>query len=819
MKSTSLIFTACLFILSFFFISTASAQTQFKLSGEVLDSASGKGIGYATVSLMDSASRPVAAWACDGNGKFDYTAKVSGHYQLVASAVGYSPGTRPITVSKAQERLEPILLVAGVDIEAVAVTVTKPLIKSEIDKVTYSVEADPEAPVSTALDILRKVPMISVDGEDNVQLQGQSNFKVLVNGKSSSLMDQNFKDVIRGMPASSVKDIEVITNPSSKYEAEGVGGIINIITNRKSIGGYNGSLGLGGDTFGGYNGNAYLSAKTGKFSFSGNIHGGSRRRPSTESQSYQENLLSETNRYVNSQTGGDPYRFKSIGYQVEASYEIDTFNLLTLAFSGFNGGSDFNSFSQTTTSDIQNQTVQEFTNTMQSKGRFGYLSGNLDYQRIFKKPGQTFTVSYKFDNNPGQRDYESQIEGIINYNSYGQRSENDTWSRAHTVQIDYVDPLSKVSTIETGTKFILRQNGNDPQTYERATPDDPWVLNPDRKNALDYDQYIWGVYGAYTMKIKKISLKAGARLETTWNDGTFTLAPEGAPVSYRLDNSLFNVIPYATFSYAPKQSRRYSVAYTQRLSRPGIWYMNPYVDDRDPMNITTGNPNLDAEITHTVNANYGIYDTKVTFTVGGNASFTNNSIEQVTSVGTEGRSLTTYYNVGKRDRYGLNIYYSWRPSSKFSLNINLAGGYMVVEGVQNRNDGFNYNGNVSSRIGLWKGGSLNVNAYYSSPRIQLQGKSASFYYYGLGVSQKALKDKVTFNLSATNPFNRDINFWTKQQTDTYYRRSDSWYPMQSARLNVTWNFGKAQVQVKKARRSITNDDVKSGEDGGGGGGQ
>ncbi len=157
---------------------------------------------------------------------------------------------------------------SGVELKEVTVTAQKPLVKIEPDKIVYSMESDPEAQTNNVLEMLYKIPLVTVDAEDNITVNGQSNFKVLVNGKSSSMMSTNFKEVLKSLPANTIKDIEVITNPSSKYDAEGVGGIINIITTKKTISGYNGSVSSGVDARGSLNWSAYLATKIKKFSFS-----------------------------------------------------------------------------------------------------------------------------------------------------------------------------------------------------------------------------------------------------------------------------------------------------------------------------------------------------------------------------------------------------------------------------------------------------------------------------------------------------------------------------------------------------------------------
>lgn len=217
--------------------------------------------------------------------------------------------------------------------QADAAIVFGQLITTDIDKTTYNTTNDPETPSLTALEMMRKVPMLTVDGDDNLKLNGQANFKILVNGKSSTLMSSNYKEVLKSMPAGSIKNIEVITNPPAKYDAEGIGGIINIITDRKSIDGFNGSVGAGIRRFGSGNANAYIAAANGKFSISANYFVGQYMSPSAKQNTYRENFNSDNMKYLNMGGGGNATNL-NYGFNIEASYEIDTLNLITLSAGG-----------------------------------------------------------------------------------------------------------------------------------------------------------------------------------------------------------------------------------------------------------------------------------------------------------------------------------------------------------------------------------------------------------------------------------------------------------------------------------------------------
>lgn len=802
-----------------FFTPSAFAQNTFKITGHVTDSATNKGAEYATVIILDKEGKSAASLITEASGRFGATVKEAGEYTLTVSSIGYRTLEKPIRIEAPETDLGELVLVPGVEMESVTVSTTKPLIRSDIDKIAYSVEADPEAPVSTALDILRKVPLITVDGEDNVLLQGQSNYKVLLNGKSSSMLSNNFKEMMRSMPASSIKDIEVITNPSSRYEAEGVGGIINIVTLRKNDVGYSGSVGLSTNSQGGYGGNGYLSGKVGKFTLSTNLYANRVKQPGYNLTSYQENRIMGQ---ITESEGGADLKADIYQYQVEASYEVDSLNLLTLSFWGYNQDINMDQYMDSWITDTEGNPLWSYRNRIWNSQKSGGLSGNIDYQRTFMKPDRTFTLSYKLENNPNDRTTENIIENTVNYTPYQQRSVNDAVFWEHTFQVDYLDPITAKSTLEVGAKYILRQNESDPETYRRATSADPWVDDPTQWNKLDYDQHILGAYLGYTYKFNpKASVKVGTRAEATWNDGVFSWYNHESQQNdeTRFDNRQFNLVPYVTLSYAPKPTNRFSLSYTQRLYRPSISILNPYVNTSNPESIYYGNPDLESEVSHSFNLTYGIFGSSHTLNLQANAMLVNNSIEYYTWFEeNESFSRSSYFNIGKRRTFGANAYYSYRLGAKLTFNTSLNARYVDISrsGDGAGNSGWSYNGYVQARVGVWKNGAFTGTVQYSSPSVSLQSESSGMFYYGMSFSQRLLKQKLSLSISVTSPFRKYLTYWSEMDSEHFYRRSDQRQLIRNLSFSVNYTFGKMNVQVKRARRGIQNDDLKGGSGGEGG---
>jgi outer membrane receptor protein involved in Fe transport len=800
----------CLLLISISLYYSAAAQNKpvsYQVSGQIIEKITGNGVPFATVIIKNDSINEKKAQACDVSGQFSLSLSAPLNYIITVSSVGYKELNIPISVTQLKTDLGKITMEEGIELKEVTIIAQKPLVKIDPDKIVYNMESDPDAQTSNVLEMLHKVPLLTVDAEDNVTVNGQSNFKVLINGKSSSMMSSNFKEVLKSLPANSIKDIEVITNPSSKYDAEGVGGIINIITSKKTINGYTGSVSSGVDARGSMNWSAYLATKIKKFSFSSRYYGNQFKQPESFTNTSTEYYNNTDYHYSNS-TGKSSYTGLSNGFSGEASYDIDSLNLISLSFWGYQGSYENNGFNETQYLNTANDITRMYINNIRSNNSFGALSGNIDYQKTYNKPDKSLTFSYKIDNNPRTIKNVNDIAGISNYPSYLQRSENAAVGREQTFQADYYDPITSMHQVEGGVKFILRQNTSDSETYRDS-------IMLDNENDLDYNQYIMGIYAGYLLKWKKLSTKTGLRLERTWNDGNSITSG----ISTDFTNRLFNLVPYITFSFMPKPGQTIKLSYTQRLSRPGIWYLNPYVNNIDSLNISYGNPQLDAEVSHMFEFGYTYFTPKINFSATSTSSFINNSIESISTVELNGATENTYENIGKNQRYGLNIYAAYRPSNKINITFNGGGNYSNLEannGYSISNSGFSYRGSMGARCILWKDGSLNANFGVFSSNVTLQGKSSSFFYTSLGVSQHLLKRKLMISLSASDPFWYKKSYTSEMGDKTFFADSEYTYLARNLRLSITWNFGKMEFQVKKARRGIRNDDLKSGGDSQGG---
>ncbi|BDX38860.1 TonB-dependent receptor [Tenuifilaceae bacterium CYCD] len=793
--------------------SQKSSEPVFKLRGQVSDSTSNVSIPYATITILNDSDNSIEKqMATDADGVFETSLNSSGNYVIVANSIGYNSIRKPIEVKSFDKLLDVgklALSQATVELGEVQVVGLKPLVKVEADKLTYNADADPDTKTSNALDLLKKVPLITVDGEDNVQLKGSSNYKVFMNGKPSTMATNNTKDFLKNLPASSIKNIEVITSPGAKYDAEGVGGIINIITQKKILNGYTGSVNAGVNNLGVVNGGISYSATFGKLGVSTSLYNYYQDNPYYRNSTFRI----DTSNYTSTTDGKSKYKGMSPWGEGELSYEIDSLNLINASF-GFWYAKNKN-LSSSTRSEVD-LTTKEYRLSNETKYVWGEPEGSIDYQRISKRnKDQIFTLSYKVNSNPEKSDGESVIDNVVNYYESWRKSKNDASSTEHTFQADYVKPFALDYKLEIGLKYILRKNSSETDAYYYDYANQQFVYDPTQINDFDYTQNIYAAYLSGSKSIKKLSLKAGLRVENVNTDGTFTAS------SYTdFENSNFEYVPSASMSYQMNEASSIRLSYSKRIQRPDIWYLNPFVNDLDPTNISYGNPKLDPERFHNFELNVGRFSKagSINFTLYN--SFSNNGIDRITSL-KDGALVTTYGNVDKIQTWGVSSYASLRFGQKINVNINGSVNYNSIdsqEGLGLRSDGWGYNVYGNVQYLLPKGFKVSAYGMCFKRAAQLQTSVSTFYNMGLSVSKSMLKEKMTISLSARNIFWDKMKYTYTVEGVSYRQESEMYRSGRNFGIYISYRFGEMNTQLKKTQRGINNDDVKKGESGGSSGG-
>lgn len=798
-----------------FFNITAFAQhisTVVSLKGAAIDSAGHAPIGFLTVTLKDSASlKTVKSMLTKENGSFEIDGLTIQTYQLTIAGVGFR--TKSVYVPATMWRSDKIaelgnllLSAATNELQAVSVTAFKPVIKQEIDRLAYDVQADPDSKALTVIEMLRKVPLVTVDGDDNIQLQGSSNYRIFINGKPSALMTNNPKDVLKSMPANTVQKIEIITTPPAKYDSEGLAGIINIITTKKTTDGYNGALMARYNVPWGPAGNFTGTYKKNKFGITGYIGGSRQVRTTTGLVNYRE-AFSPQSTYL--QTGdrsnSGSYRYGS----AELSFEQDTLHLLTAGFNynrgAYNSESDFfNSFN----SQVPSVLPQSYN--LLNNGRNGYtgIDASLNYQLGFKRAkNQLFTASYRYSYFTNTQEDELRAINRINYNNPDYNQQNDAGSKEHTLQIDYVQPVRKL-TIEAGIKAILRYNYSLSGAQNLTVVDGQDVLTEDaaRTNNFNYHQNIYSAYNSYTYQLTNWTLKAGVRLEQTHVDADFVTN------SSKLNQNYTNLVPSVSVQRRLKNNQSLTFGFTNRLQRPGIWQLNPFIDRTNPQIFSTGNPGLQPVTSNLLELNYSKSGTH-TFNIKASYFYTGSAIQNVTRLLADTLTLSTYANVGINRIVRLDFNDNVPFGKKFNVSLNTNIFYVWISGFDNgifySNKGPRTNTFASVNYKPGNDWSLTASGGYNRRYINLQGSSKDYAYSYFSVAKSWLSKALTLTGTVNNPYQARYAFTQYTRTNDFYQSNTSNSYYRTFNVSLNYKFGKLTGDIKKNQRNINNDDKSS----------
>ncbi len=811
-------FKLTLIFLSFYCIAFAqTTNNNVVIKGIVADSVNNKPLSYVTIALQDAATKTTikSALAKD-DGSFEITIANDKNYLLVIAFTGYINKTIPIKSKETTVDIGKIVLSpSGKQLKEVVVTAVRPVMKRQIDGITYDVTADPESVALTALDMMRKVPLLSVDASDNIKLKGNSNYKILINGKESALVAKNPSDVLRAMPATNIERIEVITTPPAKYDAEGLAGIINIITKKNMDQGYN--IGVNGryNSVWGPGLNLNGTMKQGKFGLSAyagyNVH-------KQQSRDFGNTQTFFADNSVLSQAGSNLNHGTNKYGNAELSYEIDSLNLITGSIEIFKGNRYQSGNQLSTTLDANDFTQEQYRLANNGYENFEGVDAAINYQLGFKKDkNRLLTLSYKYSYSPNSQFNNNVFSDTINYQQPGYQQYNSAGNKEHTIQLDYVHPFKKI-TLEAGGKAIIRNNYSNFETNNFNDSAQKYILDPLQSNDFNYHQNIYSLYNSYQYKFEKWTAKAGVRLERTTINANFV------SVNSSVDQDYNNLIPSLSIQKNFKTSS-ITFGYTDRISRPGIEQLNPFVDQSNPKFISTGNPNLKPELNHTFELNYSNF-TKTSVNIGLSYAFSKNSIQNVTSLQINNTAnsidtvtLTTYENLGNNSRLGLNVNTNFSIIKDLTVSLNGQLAHVWLKGAYNgqfyTNQGYTGNAFMNAGYKFGKGFRFGIDAGFFSGDVNLQGKSSAFIFSSYVLSKTFLNKKATISLVANNPYSKTFTYHSHTTTPDFYQSSYGDEPYRTFAVRFNFKFGKLNSEIKKNQRTINNDDSKGGKSNGG----
>ncbi|WP_233636097.1 TonB-dependent receptor domain-containing protein [Hymenobacter setariae] len=802
----------------------AAVANTGSLTGTVLDSVSRQPVSYATVVLLPTAGseKAISGVAADDAGKFSLTKLPTGTFRLRISYVGYGTHTQAVTVTSGATALGTIRLPAAATALNEAVVVgAKPVVEVRPDRLVYNAEQDLSNAGGTATDVLRKSPLLAVDGEGNVKMRGSSNFRVLVNNKPSPTLASNLTEALKSIPADQIKSVEIITTPPAKYDGEGTAGIINIILKKGVDQGVNGRIGASGGNRNS-NFNSALNFKKGKVGFTSSASAGAWYNPGY-SERTRVGYNEERQEISNLLQTADVYN-KGKWYYGTLGLDYDPAEHHSISLAG-----SINGYGGNSTNDLFNR-LTGLTNrlyTRRTDNRFSGLNveGTGTYTRTFKQARKEWSVLGQYALNTGTFGYDfdqydnSTVLLPAEQATYRERSRGRTPGHEITLQSDFTQPFGDKNTLEMGVKAIFRRTGSVANVDTLRPADNPSYL-PDGRRITDfsYAQDVQAAYATYSFGLgKKTSLSLGSRLERTALSADFRTSASFTPPAY------LSLLPNGSAQYKLSEASSVRAAYSRRITRPFIDYLNPFVDRSDRQNLSFGNPYLSPELTDAYELSYNTNFKSNSINISASVRHTGNAIESVRFLTTNPSaplpagvvpdpSVTaqTFQNVAANTFYQLNFYGSFKPLENWDLSGGPDVQYIVRRSpaLNTNRQGLTAGLNLNTSYKLKKGFSLQGFVYASLPSPDIQGRGSANLYYQMGAKKTFLKEKADLVLNFGSPFN---NYWPYRNTVStalFEERSEFRAYQRSFRLSFSYRFG--QAQQGKQRKQISNDDTKGG---------
>jgi outer membrane receptor protein involved in Fe transport len=824
------------YILIALFCFTLSAQAQFgvggggatttgRISGTIIDSLTKKPMDYASVGLYRSGGKsPITGVVTDDKGNFKLDNVKPGIYKLAISFIGYP--TKYIdkvttTPSKPDAKLGQVLLAPSSHaLKEVSVVGQAALIENKIDKIVYNAEKDLTAAGGNATDVLQKVPLVAVDLNGNVSIRGDQNVRVLINGKPSGATSASLSDVLKTIPADQIKSIEVVTSPSAKYDAEGSAGILNIITKQKNVSGISGSI-SGGVGTRQNNGNANINYNHNRLSLSANV-GGNATWPQTSLTSSDQDFFYNDPTQHRSQTSTGTSRVKRHGIigSASAGYDFNAFNNLRTSIRLNQGGFDPNSKTDYTRSYYYDPTLN---NAYQSNNighnSFGGFDWNVDYTHKFKKEGHELSLSTQWSHSKIVTDYTTYFFNTDEFQNL--KNNIDGKNNEYTIQADYVLPINKVLKLEAGGKNIIRRIKS---VSDYFNPDgDNFIYDPVNSNKYNYNQTVWAGYSVLTVTLPKgYSILAGARLENT--------NIHGEPINdlqslQPFDQNYNTFIPSLTLQKALTPTQTIKLAYSKRITRPSLQFLNPFVNKSNITAQSVGNPLLAPEVSQTVELGYNTFIKSSVINLSAYYKHTTGLIEGLVTNLPEDQegTITTYQNIGTNNSIGASFFGSVTPFKILTIrgSINAytykptAIDQLTHEQTQTSTY-FQYNAFLSAQVTLPSGFIAESFAVQNSARRTIQGSNPSFSIFGVGVKKQFMQKKASIGINAIEPFSTYKNFNTDLKTPTFTQSSKFAFPFRSFGITFSYSFGKLNFSNPQQKKGVNNDDMKQGDQGAGG---
>lgn len=787
-----------------------SMQSGASLAGQLIDNQTKQTIEYGNVILFLIRDSSMAAGTIsDSEGRFVLNNIKPGMYFLKASFMGYADMIiDSIRITPPPKQIDVGILYLdekSIDIGNVVVTGEKDMIINNLDKKVINVDKDLTTVGGTGVDVVQNIPSVTVDVDGNVSYRGNQNIRILVDGKPSELLGLGTGDILSAIPASDIESIELVTNPSARYDPEGTGGILNIILKKRVDGGFNGSINAAAGTGDKYNGSINLNYRSSDLNFFGSLD--SRRfETDTEGNSLRENNFNNSISYLNQNNSG-VFTRSGYNFTVGMDYNPDNFNTLTLSVRSRAFGFDNSSFAANTSFNSQNQVTGYFERSSEADRNMNGQNYTLSYKRTYHKKGAELTGDIVFGEFAMKRN-EDFIQTIFN-NDLTPSGEPDLMQRGlsrnknkqWTVQSNYINPIEGFGRIETGFKTTLKNFNSKNEYLDYNYLSDNWLSDDSRKTDFDYKENIYAAYGIYSNSLDDFKFQAGVRFEQANITGTEMISVSSFSKSY------FAFYPTVHLVQTLPAEQEIQLSYSRRVERPNNWRLNPYVDRSDSLNLSYGNPELNPEYINAIELGYSKLFGRTALTSSFFYRNTSDAITRYTIIRDDGVTESTWRNLAKNISYGLELTAGVPAFEWFRTNASFTYFNSQFEGFNLSSNDYSWMAKLNNSFMLSKDFNFQININYNAPGVWFQSKRKEQFSTDFAVKKDFMDGQLSLTFRVSDVFN--TRKWESETfgpnfTTTSYRKMES----RAAYLGFSFRLNPANNNRERERRQRNeNDDM------------
>lgn len=775
-----------------------------KITGILTDSQTSQPIGYGSVVLFRAKdSIMVNGSISNDKGNFTIDKVPFGKYFLKVTFVGYSTArVNNITVAPKNsdvELKEIKLKPSSVSTQEVVITSERDMIVNNLDKKVINVDKNIASAGGTAVDVMQTVPSVTVDANGGVSLRGNSNVTILIDGKPSGLAGVSSSDVLSQIPASSIESIEVVTNPSAKYDPEGTSGIINIVMKKKSIQGINGIASLNAGSGDRYNGSINLNYRRDSFNFFGSYdtrfgnmnNTGASDRISTMGgfTSYLDQNSINKNRMI----------FQN--FNLGTDYYLNDFNTLTFSVQHRNINGEGHSSNDNRNLDSANTLTRLFTRVNDSDRKIKTFDYTLSYKKTFDTKSQELTADIIYSNNKMGRGEDIRQKDFGNGSSFSsnlQHANSDMKNDMMIIQSNYVQPYGENGRIELGWKSNLRKSTSNYDYYNYNDLESAWIANLLLKNYYEYNEKIHAVYGIFSGVFAGIKYQAGLRAEQVYATSKLELTNES------FDNNYFSLYPTLHLVQEFSDEQELALSYSRRVDRPNGRQLNPFVDYSDSLNIVYGNPKLKPQYINSYELGYSKVWEKSSFSSSLFYRQTDGIISNISSINEAGVTKTTFENLNNGISYGVEVIGSKPIADWWKLNANFTYFKSIIHGGEAGNDlnseSYSWTGKLNNNFSLGNNFSLQLMANYRAPVVMIQGKMKEMYFADVAMRKDLLEGKLALTLRVSDLFNT-MKFNSESFGTGFFTNSTNKMNSRAVYLGVSYKINNYNQQKEKPKQT------------------